>query len=148
MTDEELVEQAKQLDSLMPKLMRRLSTLDLRDPTAQLPLAQLRVCGILNDGSLTISALANELNISVSAATQLADRLEVARLVERVTGLQDRRVKELRLTDHGRRLMRSRRQRRIRRAMRMLVQLDPAMREALVSALQELLDARRAAPAG
>ena len=148
MQDKKLAEQAAQLEILMPRVMRQLSRLDLQNPTTHLPVAQLRVCAILADGSLTISVLAKELGISVSAATQLADRLESADLVERVAGTGDRRVKELRLTDHGRRLMRSRRQRRVRRAIEMLAQLGPDRRAALLGALQELLHAGRAAPDG
>ena len=148
MSDHDLSEQAAQLEALMRRLMRQLSRLDLQNPTTHLPQAQLRVCAILADGSLTISILAREIGISVSAATQLADRLESADLVERVAGTGDRRRKQLRLTDHGRRLMRSRRQRRVRRAGEMLAQLSPDRRVALLGALQELLHASRAAPDG
>jgi len=148
MGDRQLLEQAKQIDRLLPRLMRRLSTLRPKDPTTQLPLAQLRVCAILSDGAFTISALAQELHTSVSAATQLANRLEAVRLIERVAGRRDRRVKELRLTDRGRRLMRSRRARRIRRATEMLAQVSPATREALLRALHELLRDSDASPRG
>lgn len=141
-----LAQQAAQLEFLMPRLMRQLSRLDLQNPTTHLPQAQLRVCAILVDGSLTISVLAREIGISVSAATQLADRLESADLVERVAGTGDRRRKELRLTDHGRRLMRSRRQRRIGRAMELLAQLAPGQRKAVLRALEELLQAARVTP--
>jgi len=146
MADKQIAEQAAQLESLMPKLNRQLLLLDLEDPTIHLPIAQLRVCSILRAGPRTVSALARELSISVSAATQLADRLETASLVERTPGREDRRVKALRLTDHGRRLMRARRQRRVRRAMEMLAQLEPGMREAVLGALHALLQAGRATP--
>jgi DNA-binding MarR family transcriptional regulator len=148
MSDSELAEQAAQLELLMPRVMRQLSRLDLQNPTTHLPQAQLRVCAILADGSLTISMLAREIRVSVSAATQLADRLEAADLVERVAATGDRRAKELRLTDHGRRLMRSRRRRRVRRATEMLASLGPDRRAALLGALQELLLTSRAAPDG
>jgi DNA-binding MarR family transcriptional regulator len=146
MSDNDLAGQAAQLELLMPRVMRQLSRLDLQNPTTHLPQAQLRVCAILADGSLTISVLAREIGVSVSAATQLADRLESADLVERVPGTRDRRRKQLRLTDNGRKLMRSRRQRRIRRAGQMLAQLSPDRRAALLAALEELLHAGRAAP--
>jgi DNA-binding MarR family transcriptional regulator len=135
----ELAEQAAQFENLMPKLNRQLLRLDLEDPTMQLPMGQLRVCSILSDGPRTISSLARELRITVSAATQLADRLESASLVERTPGGKDRRVKALRLTDDGRRLMRVRRHKRVRRAMQMLAQIDPGERQAFLSALEELL---------
>ena len=69
-------------------------TLDDRDPTMELPVAQLRVCTLLDPGPRTISDLAKELGITVSAVTQLADRLDIALarndydLFDRVAGLE------------------------------------------------------------
>ena len=45
---------------------------------AELPLAQLRVCGVLCDGPRPMSAVSRELGVSLSAMTQIADRLERA----------------------------------------------------------------------
>src|SRR5438128_8143690 len=89
-------EQAAQLECLLPKLMRRLFT--LQDAVSQLPLAQLRLCTILQGGPRPMSVLGEELSISVSAVTQIADRLERAGLVERVSEAEDRRMRRLRLT--------------------------------------------------
>ena len=136
-----LTAQAAQLDDLMPRLMRCLLALSPHDPTTELPVAQLRVCSILRDGSHTISALARELCISVSAATPIADRLESAGIVERIAGTRDRRMRNLRLTDYGAQIMRARRQRRVRRAAALLAELTPARRAAVLRALQELLRA-------
>src|SRR5207244_9136663 len=96
-----LQEQAAQLESLLPRLMRTLFTLEAEHPVTELPLAQLRVCSILYTGPRTLSALGDELAISVSAVTQIADRLERAGLVERVAAPDDRRMKHLRLTSRG-----------------------------------------------
>ena len=78
MSEELLLVQAGKLESLLPTLMRRLFTLDPSHPANDLPLAQLRVCTILQAGPRTVSAIGEELRISVSAATQIADRLEKA----------------------------------------------------------------------
>jgi len=141
MADETLLEQASHLECLLPRLMRRLFTLDPDHPAAELPLAQLRLCAILSSGPRTISAIGEELGISASAVTQIADRLERAGLVERVSESDDRRVRYLQLTPQGVEIMRSRRELRICRAAQALEQLAPETREAVLQALQALLKA-------
>ena len=54
------------------------------DQVSELTLAQLRVCGTLFHGPRPMSALSRELGVSQSAMTQIADRLERARLVQRI----------------------------------------------------------------
>src|SRR5438552_15134127 len=93
--------------------MRRLFTLDPSHPANDLPLAQLRVCTILQSGPRTVSAIVEELRISVSAATQIADRLERSGLVERVAEPDVRRMHQVQLTVHGTEGMRSRRETRV-----------------------------------
>ena len=146
MASRNLAAQAAQLQDLMPRLVRRLFGLEPGDPAMELPVAQLRVCAILSDGSRTVSCLARELSISASATTQIADRLESAGFVERVAELRDRRVRRLRLTDRGAKMMRARRQRRVRQAAAVLAELSPTRREAALRALRDLLEASDAAP--
>ncbi len=143
--EESVFEQAVQLEGLLPKLMRRLFTLEPDHPVADLPVAQLRVCIILQAGPRTLSAIGEELGISVSATTQIADRLERAGLVERVADPEDRRVKNLQLTAHGADLMRSRREVRVRRAEKALEHLSPEIRESILNAICTLLEAAQAA---
>jgi DNA-binding MarR family transcriptional regulator len=132
--------QAKAITSLMPALMRMLSTFD-NDPAAQLPLAQLRVCIILCDGPLSMSALGREFGVSLSAMTRIADRLERARLVKRVAGGKDRRVRRLQLTPRGEKIMRDRDQARVRSASAMLAQLPAKARKEVRKALETLMNA-------
>jgi DNA-binding MarR family transcriptional regulator len=145
MNNEILLTQAADLESLLPKLMRRLFTLDPSHPANELPVAQLRVCTILQAGPRPISAVSEELGISVSAVTQIADRLERAGFVERVAGRDDRRMKKLQLTGHGTEVMCSRRETRVRRAAAALEHLPPAARAEVLQALNVLLDASLAA---
>src|SRR5205807_4800056 len=145
MSEELLLVQAAKLESLLPKLMRRLFTLDPSHPANELPVAQLRVCTILQSGTRTVSAIGEELRISVSAATQIADRLEKAGLVERVAEPDDRRMKKVQLTAHGTEVMRSRRERRVQGAAAALEQITPSARAEVLDALQVLLDASHAA---
>src|SRR5262245_13251689 len=65
--------QARELSSLLLGLTREL--LVVEDATVDLPLRQLRVCALLFDGPRSMSSLSRELNVSLSATTQLADRL-------------------------------------------------------------------------
>lgn len=127
----------------MPALNRQLFTTD--HPLADLPLAQLRLCTLLlHEGRRTMSQIGEDLGISVSAVTQMADRLEKAGMVERVAEPGgDRRTRHLQLTRHGDDLMRSRREERRRRAGDVLRHLPPEKRTAISEALDALLEACR-----
>ena len=99
-----VLKQAKTFAALLPTLMRQLMA-GVNGPAVQLPLAQLRVCSILSDGPRSMSDLSRELAVSLSAMTQIADRLERAKLVKRVATANDRRIRRLQLTDRGKRVM-------------------------------------------
>ncbi len=129
---------AERFMRLLRALIRQIYALDPEDPTTELPVAQLRVSGLLSEGPRTVSALAKELGISVSAITQVADRLEAAGLVERAVNEEDRRVRTLALTPHGSELTRRRRERRRQSARERLATLQPADRQAVLVALQTL----------
>ena len=66
---------------------------------------QLEVLHGLARGDITMSQLARRLDISESAATDLADRLVRQGLAERQADLQDRRVVVLALSEEGRRII-------------------------------------------
>lgn len=133
--------QAAELETLLPTLMRRLFTLDRDNPIYDLPLAQLRVCSLLQAGPRTLSSLSQDLYISVSAMTQIADRLERSGMVERVSGAEDRRVRLLQLSPLGVERMKSRRAFRINRAEEALMQLSEEERCTILNAVTRLLDA-------
>ena len=141
MSDELLLVQAAKLESLLPQLMRRLFTLDPCHPANEMPVAQLRVCTILQSGPRTVSAIGEELRISVSAVTQIADRLERADFVERVAEPDDRRMRKLQLTPHGAGVMCSRRETRVQGVAAVLETLPPAARAEVLQAFHVLLDA-------
>jgi len=140
MDQTEPLEQAKAAAALLLALTRRVIAMD-HDPAAGLPLAQLRVCGILYGGPRPMSALGRELGVSLSAMTQIADRLERARLVKRVAGGTDRRIRCLRLTPRGARIMRLREEARVHRVLAALEHLSPQVRSEVVVALETLLGA-------
>jgi DNA-binding MarR family transcriptional regulator len=134
------LEQAKTIATLLPALMRQLVA-GKSDPTAELPLAQLRVCSVLSGGPRPMSTLGRELGVSLSAMTQIADRLERARLVKRVAQGDDRRVRCLQLTERGERIMRLHEQSRIERVAAILEHLSAADRKGVLAALQTLFQA-------
>jgi DNA-binding MarR family transcriptional regulator len=144
MDETPLLEDAEAIAALMPKLARSLFTAD-HDPADELPLAQLRVCGMLAEGPRPMSALGRELRVSLSAMTQIADRLERVRLVRRVAEDGDRRVRCLQLTPRGAKIMRQRRESRTRQVLAALGHLGPHERKQLVAALETLLAACQAA---
>lgn len=141
MDPESLQVQAARLEALLPRLMRRMFTLEPGSLIHEMPLAQLRVCSILQSGPRTLSAVSEELSVSVSAATQIADRMERAGLVERTAGTDDRRTKYLQLTPHGQELMRNRRSIRVKRVEQALSQMLPEVRQTLLQSVERLLEA-------
>ncbi len=131
----------------MPRLARGLTSSE-KDPADNLPLAQLRLCGILSEGPLPMSALSRALGVSHSALTQIADRLERARLVKRVAEENDRRVRCLQLTARGEKMTRNRRDARVRRTLAVLERLSAPQREAVRTSLEILVDACSAVQTG
>jgi DNA-binding MarR family transcriptional regulator len=129
--------QAETFVVLLQSLLREL-TIGSKDPAAQLPLAQLRICRVLCDGPQSISSISRELCVSPSAVTQSADRLERAKLVRRVANSSDRRVRCLQLTDRGEKLLRRHDEERIRRTAAMLDQLTPIVRKEALLTIERL----------
>lgn len=137
MTQAALREQAQTFVGLLQSLLRELTT-GSNDPAIELPLAQLRVCRVLCDSRQSISAISRELGVSLSAVTQIADRLERSNLVARVADGGDRRIRCLQLTERGERLLRLHDEERIRRAAAMLKQLAPKARKEAATILEML----------
>lgn len=139
----DMMEQAMHLECLLPMTMARLFRLDKDHPLAEMPLAQLRICIFLQAGPRTMSAISEEFKTSVSAVTQMADRLERGAFVERVVDSEDRRQKMLCLTDYGAQVMRSRRETRVGRVLESLRKLSPEQRQALIAAIEAFSQAAR-----
>jgi DNA-binding MarR family transcriptional regulator len=129
--------EAKMIAALLPAIMRQLFTVD-DHLAAELPLAQLRVCVILNDGPHPMSALGRELGVSLSAMTQIADRLERAKMVKRVFQGNDRRVRCLQLTPHGKQIMQHREAGRVERVSAVLRHLPANSRSKVLATLESL----------
>ncbi len=93
---------------LRPALARRFAAArspELRGELGSVTVHQLEVLHGLARGDVTMSQLARRLDISESAATDLADRLVRRGLAERQADLRDRRVVVLALSEEGRRII-------------------------------------------
>jgi DNA-binding MarR family transcriptional regulator len=134
-------DQAARLEHLMPAILHRLFSLNQAGILAEMPLAQLRICSYLLGGPKSMSAISEELGMSTSAVTQIADRMERSGLVARIAALDDRRLKHLHLTEHAKAHMEDRRIRRTRRAQEALALLPAAVRDDLLAGLEQLLRA-------
>ena len=93
------------------------------DSMMDLPLRQFKVCLALYGQSRSMSEIGRQLNLSPSAVTQMSDRLERRGLIERVFLDEDRRVRKLRLTTKGQKIVRSREQKQLRRISQVLESL-------------------------
>ena len=141
MSNDVVREQAVAVNALFSKLARRLNKLETGDPVTELPVAQMRVCVALLEKPRTMGCLSKELGISLSAVTQLADRLEKAELVERYVESDDLRMKRMRLSSHGEEIMKTRRERRVERLVKILECMPAQDRELITPAFQRLYDA-------
>jgi DNA-binding MarR family transcriptional regulator len=119
--------------------MRVLFQHEDEEPLADLPVAQLRVMRILFAGKCTPSSLSESLNLTMSAVTQLCNRLEALGLVARTEDATDRRIRWLSLSETGHEKMAARQQRRVQRAHEVLSSIPADLRVSLVTALEELL---------
>lgn len=141
MSNEVSQREAADLSYMVSVLIRSVSRIDEGGEAMELPVAQLRMCGMLNAGPKNMSALGKRMDISLPAVTQIADRLERIGMVERVPDADDRRVKTLQLTEHGKAVMQAKREKRIARAKEVLARLDPDQRDTVMHAVRILVDA-------
>jgi DNA-binding MarR family transcriptional regulator len=121
-------------DGLLMSVVRDL--LYVEDRTSDLPLRQLHVCATLYGGPLSMSQLSRKLGVSMSAMTQIADRLEHAGMVTRQASDPDRRVRCLILTPLGRRALQAREKVRLERLAAAFQTLDAASRRKLLAGLK------------
>jgi DNA-binding MarR family transcriptional regulator len=132
---------ARELTDRVMAITRQL--LAVEGQAAELPLGQLRICTALHIKPQTMSALGRELGVSLSAMTQIADRLERAGLVKRSSEDSDRRVRSLQLTPRGKKMMREREEIRIQRVSKVVQNLSPEARQEVLRALDVLLAAAK-----
>jgi DNA-binding MarR family transcriptional regulator len=138
-------EHAAALERILPEIARRMFTLAPNSPLAELPGTQLKVCSLLLDGRRTMGEIGEELRISTSAVSQIADRLEKTGLVERIDadGSGDRRTRYLSLTEQGGALLQARREHRTAQVADALSRIPEEKHAAIRAAFETLLAACR-----
>ncbi|HVT13731.1 MAG TPA: MarR family transcriptional regulator [Fimbriimonadaceae bacterium] len=138
------------LESLLPLVMTALFRPDEGDPLRHHSVGQVRLLRALLKGSRTATDLSTSLGLSPSSLTQMAGRMIRAGLVKKELDEQDRRVRQLSLTQAGRELMETRRDRRAHSATLILEKMEPQRYRELIALLEEIRalgDARTPAPA-
>ncbi len=133
------IERAIKLEALVPRLIRDLFHYTNDDQWIELPVGQIRVMRMLYGGPSTPSDLGSQLSLSVSAITQVCNRLETMGLLERSEDTDDRRVRHLRLSHSGYMLMHRRHASRVRSARMALAALDDEKQQAIIDSLEALL---------
>lgn len=108
-------EDIAELETLFPRVWRKVFPSLESDPLAALPVAQLRIVRVLNECSKTVSELAAELQMSVSAVTHVLGRLEEKGVVVRQVAGDDRRRRVLDLSAEAREAFNERKSCRVKR---------------------------------
>jgi len=85
-----------------------------------------------------MSDLSRELGVTLSAMTQIANRLERAGMVTRGFEDSDRRIRLLQLTPRAERMLRVRRENQIHRIALLLARMESADRDKTLAALDAL----------
>jgi DNA-binding MarR family transcriptional regulator len=134
-------QRAIKLEGLLPKALRSLFNPDVGDPLVEIPVGQMRLMRLLAMRPWTPSHLGDELGLSVSAVTQMANRLEAIGYVTRVEDPIDRRVKHLTLTPLGKTLMSNRQNRRVGVLESVLTHMPEERQVEFIVLLEELIDA-------
>ncbi len=129
---------AERLEALFPSLLRALYRPKEGDPLSELTIGQIRIVRLLYAETHTVSSLGEELGMSISATTQMTQRLEGSGLVEKSDDPLDKRVKILRLSLLGKRLMDVRRAQRIDHVQRVLDGMSKDRQMQLIDVLDEL----------
>ena len=140
MSHHSLDEQAEQLSHAVSRLMRALNSLRSEEVETAFTIPQARVCALLREGPQPMTALSRELDISLSAVTQIADRLERDGLVSRTLDEDDRRVRLLQLTEAGQERVQRRHAARLQRAHTILEAIPCRERAAVLEALTGLAE--------
>ncbi|GLY89877.1 MarR family transcriptional regulator [Actinoallomurus iriomotensis] len=111
-------------------------------PGVPVPATQLRVLLVVEqNGAINLSRLANELGALLSSASRLCDRLEAAGLIVRESGQQSRREIAIRLSPDGEALLERVRRERQEQITKVLAQMPPSARQALLTGLTEFQNA-------
>ena len=131
-------DRARQLEAMLPKLLRRMFNGTETDEFAELSLAQVRILRAVLDSPHTAGEIVELLGYSPSALSQVTQRLVAAGLLVKSKDIHDARIKHLELSDKGRQLMESRREARVQQAELVLSRLDEEEQKELIRLLEKM----------
>lgn len=123
------------ISSIMRRSMRSM-ILYMKDN--ELSMSQIGALFQINHGHSNVSDLGQGLGITIAAASQLIERLVQQGLIVRLEDPEDRRAKQLELTEKGRRILKASVQARHGWLEHLAASLSPAEREQVASALRLL----------
>jgi len=98
------------LFQVLPIVHKKLLRMDMGGVTGNLSRLHLAIMGMLGEGSLPISEIGMRLVAPKSQMTRLVDQLVGLGIAVRQPDARDRRVINISLTDHGRAVLRERRE--------------------------------------
>lgn len=141
MVDRELI---NHLSELFAKVITQ--TMPDESTAEGVTLAQLQVLKYIEThGECTVCHLAEGLGISQPAATTLVDRMAKRALVERTSGTDDRRQRQVHLTERARALLFAAETERMEKLGKILTHMDKSASQRLISSLEEFVAAAIAA---
>ena len=138
-----LTQQAVDLEQSMADLVKRYQFRDRRETVAYgLSVSQAYTLRALHEnGALTMGELAAELRLTVSTLTRVVDQLVVKQLVDRVRGVEDRRICQASLTRAGRQVWRRIQAELVASDREVLRDITPGEREVVIRVIGQLTQA-------
>ncbi|CAM3314919.1 MULTISPECIES: MarR family winged helix-turn-helix transcriptional regulator [Williamsia] len=124
------------------RLLVSIAARSIAEVEQQVTLPQFRVLVVLeNRGTVTLNSLAQALSVEKSTMGRMVDRLVTSGLVSRTESPTSRRERNIALTDHGQKLVKTVSRRRHKEIERVVAQMAPDQRVGLVAALTAFTDA-------
>ena len=98
----EFTEFIGKIDTLTTTIQKKLNTVFANDDEPKISLPYIKVLSVIsNSGACTMSDIAGEMGVSLSAVTAFADKLEEYGLIERGRGPKDRRIVQVKISQTG-----------------------------------------------
>jgi DNA-binding MarR family transcriptional regulator len=102
----EFTEFMGRIDTVTTIIHKKLNTIFANDAEPQITPPYIKVLSVIsNAGTCTMSDIAGEMGVSLSAVTALADRLEEYGLIERGRGSKDRRIVQVKINKTGKEVL-------------------------------------------
>jgi DNA-binding MarR family transcriptional regulator len=135
-------------DTLLHRLMLARPTND-DEPTPEMSREEMRTFIVLGAyGRVTMTSLAERLNVPLSTATHTIDRLVAKELVVRTRSEQDRRIVQVDVSEFGQKLRASSEVKKMAMARSWLEPLSPGEREIFLELMAKITERAQPSPEG